>query len=259
MGKGNTTVTFITVVYNGVNELEPTIQSILSQTHQQFEYFIIDGGSTDGTVDLIKKYEAQITGWISEKDSGLYDAMNKGMKMGKGDYLWFMNAGDEVHSGDTLQKIVNHVNGQQSLVDFPLPDVIYGETEIINEKGNSVGLRRLKAPPHLTWKSLQWGMVVCHQSFLVKREKCSAYSLQYRFADDIDWMIRVLRSSHYILNSNLILSRFKAGGLSNKNIRKGLSERFRIMVHYYGFFRTCFSHLILGTRLFFYVLRHGRI
>src|ERR1043165_4728915 len=99
-------VTFITVVYNGVTELEPTIQSILRQTDRRFEYFIVDGGSTDGTLDLIKKYESQLTGWMSERDKGLYDAMNKGMHLGSGKYLWFMNAGDEVNEATTLQKIL---------------------------------------------------------------------------------------------------------------------------------------------------------
>ncbi|MCX6291996.1 MAG: glycosyltransferase family 2 protein [Bacteroidetes bacterium] len=253
-------VTFITVVYNGASELESTILSILSQTEKRYEYFIIDGGSTDGTVDLIKKYESKLTGWISEKDHGLYDAMNKGMLMGTGQYLWFMNAGDVVYSESTLEKIFASLDRLQTADHGRLPaDIIYGETEIINEAGSSVGLRRLQTPEKLNWKSLQWGMVVCHQSFLVKREKCLPYSRQYRFADDIDWMIRVLRNSETIHNSRLILSKFKAGGLSKQNIREGLKERFRIMTRNYGFFNTAFNHLVLGTKLFFYFLRHGRI
>jgi len=252
MERQNSLVTYITVVYNGVSELEATIKSILSQTEKRFEYFIIDGGSTDGTIDLIKKYESQLTGWQSEPDRGLYDAMNKGMKLGTGNYLWFMNAGDLVYSDETLQKIF-------SAIKEDTPDVIYGETEIINEKGISLGQRRLRAPEKLTWRSLQWGMVVCHQSFIVRREKCEPYNLHYRFAADVDWMIRVLKKSDNIYNAGITLCKFKSGGLTYKNIRHGLKERFRIMIKNYGFTRTLFNHAVLGTKLFFYYLRHRRI
>ncbi len=251
-------VTFITVVYNGVTELEQTIKSILAQTDKRFEYYIIDGGSTDGTLELIAKYKSQIAGFISEKDNGLYDAMNKGMKMGNGQYLWFMNAGDQVYSNQTLEKIFSseaNVPRPSSLV----PDIIYGETEILDKDGNSLGDRRLKAPKKLTWRSLQWGMVVCHQSFLVTREKCFQYNLEYTFAADIDWMIRILMQSTQVRNAELILCKFKSGGVSQKNIRHSLKERFGIMVHYYGFFTTLFNHVILGTKFFFYYLRHRRI
>ena len=277
-------VTFITVVYNGVSDLESTILSILAQTEKRFEYFIIDGGSTDGTIDLIKKYETQLTGWTSERDNGLYDAMNKGMKLGTGKYLWFMNAGDLVYEKDILEKLFSseattieqHLtrnkkqetrNERKEIKDqqqIPLSsqlttDVIYGETEIIDENGRSLGKRRLQAPAKLNWKSLQWGMVVCHQSFLVKREKCQTYNLHYHFASDVDWMIRVLRNSQYIHHSGMTLSKFKSGGLTYKNIRHGLKERFRIMVKNYGMVTTLFNHLILGIKLFFYYLPHRRI
>ncbi len=246
-------ITFITVVYNGVSELEATIKSILAQTEKRFEYFIIDGGSTDGTIDLIKKYESQLTGWKSERDKGLYDAMNKGMTFGAGEYLWFMNAGDLVYSDDTLQKIFS------SLKEKEEPGVIYGETEIIDETGKSLGQRRLKAPETLNWKSLQWGMVVCHQSFIVKRDLCEEYNLHYRFAADVDWMIRVLKKSKQVHNAGITLCKFKSGGLTYKNIRHGLKERFRIMVKNYGLIKTVFNHGVLGTKLFFYYLRNRRI
>jgi glycosyltransferase involved in cell wall biosynthesis len=258
----NPLITFITVVYNGVGELEPTIKSILAQTEKRFEYFIIDGGSSDGTTDIIRKYESQITGWQSEPDKGLYDAMNKGMNLGTGNYLWFMNAGDLVYDENTLKKI--SIQLQKTMDDErwtmeKTPDVMYGETEIIDEAGKPLGQRRLKAPEKLNWKSLQWGMVVCHQSFIVKREKCEAYDLRYRFAADVDWMIRVLKKSDYVHNTGITLCKFKSGGLTYKNIRHGLKERFRIMVKNFGLVTTLFNHGVLGTKLLFYYLRHGRI
>jgi len=257
-------VTFITVVYNGVSELEPTIKSILFQTEKRFEYFIIDGGSTDGTVELIKKYDTQLTGWISEPDQGLYEAMNKGMKLGTGKYFWFMNAGDLVYDVEMLAKIfilkgIKDEEQETKNKKQEMPDVIYGETEIIDEAGKSLGRRRLRAPGKLNWKSLQWGMVVCHQSFLVKREKCLPYDLHFRFAADVDWMIRVLRNCEYIMNSGMTLSKFKSGGLTYKNIRHGLKERYRIMVKNYGLIKTLFNHLVLGVKLVYYYLLHRRI
>ena len=244
------TVTFITVVFNGEKELEPTIQSIINQTYPYIEYVVIDGGSKDGTLDIINKYRHKISYFISEPDKGLYDAMNKGIKAASGDYIWFMNAGDLVYSNDTLEKIF--------AAKHSLPDVIYGETEMIDKSGTSIGMRRLKAPETLTWKSLQWGMVVCHQSFIVKREKCVLYDLQFRIASDINWMIEVLKKSENIYNSHLILAKFRTSGLSYNNIPTSLKERFRIMKKNYGFTHTVFNHTIIGAKFFWYVLQHGR-
>jgi glycosyltransferase involved in cell wall biosynthesis len=244
------TVTFITVVFNGEKELEPTILSIINQTYPHIEYVVIDGGSTDSTLDIIKKYRDKISYFISELDKGLYDAMNKGIKAATGDYFWFMNAGDLVYSSDTLEKIFANRNA--------FPDVIYGETEMIDKNGNSIGMRRLKAPETLSWKSLQWGMVVCHQSFIVKKDKCIPYDLHFRIASDINWMIEVLKRSEHIYNTHLILAKFRTSGLSYNNIPTSLKERFRIMKRNYGFTRTVFNHIIIGAKFFWYVLRHGR-
>src|SRR5688572_4810851 len=94
-------LSIITVVYNGEQLLEKTILSILNQTYTNIEYLIIDGRSKDRTVDIIKKYENKISYWVSEPDKGIYDAMNKGMNAAKGDYIWFINAGDVIHAQNT--------------------------------------------------------------------------------------------------------------------------------------------------------------
>lgn len=98
-------VTVITVVYNAKELLEETILSVLNQTYSNIEYIIVDGGSTDGTLDIIKKYQDKISKYISEPDQGIYDAMNKGMSLSKGQWLNFMNAGDSFYSNDVLQKV----------------------------------------------------------------------------------------------------------------------------------------------------------
>ena len=115
----------ITVTYNAAKVLEDTIQSIVTQTYKNLEYIIVDGGSTDETLDIIHKYQEHITTVISEPDQGLYDAMNKGIKLATGDYLCFLNAGDGLHEDDTLLQMVHSINGTA------LPGVLYGETFFI--------------------------------------------------------------------------------------------------------------------------------
>jgi len=244
-------ISIITVVFNGAKFLEETIKSIASQTYQNIEYIIIDGGSTDGTIDIIKKYESKITKWISESDKGIYYAMNKGLKMASGDYVWFMNAGDVIYSRQTLEDILK-ISSENTV------DVYYGETEEIDEQGNLVGMRRLKAPEKLTWKSLSMGMIVCHQSIIIRKKLCDEYNIKYRISADIDWIINALKKSKNIVNTHLILSKFQHGGLSRNNIMKGLKERFEIMGRNYGIMPTVFNHFVIGTKFFLFLLRNRR-
>jgi len=234
----------ITVTYNASPRLERTIQSIISQSYPDIEYIIIDGNSTDGTLALIKKYQSAITRCISEPDKGLYDAMNKGLKIASGDYVWFINAGDRLYSETTVREIVDLLeNGK-------LPDVIYGETEIIDKQGSSLGMRRLKAPENLSWKSFRMGMLVCHQSFLVKRSIAELYDLQYQFTADFDWCIRCLKKADTVFNTHLILSQFLEAGLSADNRKEALKERYRIMCENYGKFPTQIRHLWFALRFY---------
>lgn len=243
-------VSIVTIVFNGEKEIESTIQSVCSQTYSNIEYIIIDGASRDNTLSVVNKYKNRIAKIISEPDNGLYDAMNKGLANASGDYIWFMNAGDQIHDADVLSKIFSSLTS--------LPDVIYGETDMVDESGNIIGERRLKAPESLNWKSLQWGMVVCHQSFIAKRSLAAQYNLQYKIAADIDWMIATLKNAHSVHNAGIILSKFKTGGKSYKNIPKGLRERFNIMTKNYGFIKTLTNHFVLGIKFIIYVIRHRR-
>jgi glycosyltransferase involved in cell wall biosynthesis len=115
-------ITIITVVYNGVFTLEETILSVINQTYKNIEYIIIDGGSSDGTIDIIKKYEDKITYWISEPDNGIYDAMNKGIDKASGEYLLFIGADDCFITDNIIEKIFN---GIPNLPDFIYTNVLY--------------------------------------------------------------------------------------------------------------------------------------
>lgn len=242
----------ITVTYNASRWLERTIQSVLSQSYEDIEYIIIDGNSSDGTQDIIRKYESRIANWISEPDQGLYDAMNKGLERATGDYVWFINAGDEIHSTSTLSQLVSELDGKS-------PDILYGETEIIDINGNSLGMRRLRAPEKLNWRRFRMGMLVCHQSFIVRRDMAPTYDLAYHYSSDYDWCIRCLRASSSIENTHRTLSRFLETGMSTENRKDSLKERYRIMCKYYGKFPTQIRHLWFALRFYFSKLWKGRV
>lgn len=240
----------VTVVFNSEFVLENTIKSITEQEYKDIEYIIIDGGSTDGTIDIIKKYERFVSFWISETDNGIYDAMNKGLKKATGDYVWFLNAGDEIYSPDTLSFINTLVSDA---------DAYYGEVEYIDENGKDLGTRTLKKPPeNLSWKDLDKGMVVSHQSIIVKRDKAIYYNLNYKYCSDIDWMIRTLKNCQTIVNTKMILSKFLIGGYSKKNIIKSNRERFKILRNHFSLFKVLKSHVYLSMKFLKYYFTNKR-
>ena len=230
------TFSVITVTYNAADVIEDTIQSVISQTYHHIEYIIIDGQSTDGTMDIIQKYRDRIDTVVSESDKGLYDAMNKGMRRATGDYLCFLNAGDSFHEDDTLQWVAHNLTGAE------LPDIIYGETQLVNREGHFVRMRRLSAPEQLTWKSFKQGMLVCHQAFWPKRSLAPLYDLQYRFSADFDWCIRVMKKAHTLHNTHLTLIDYLDEGMTTRNRRASLWERFHIMNKHYGWLSTVLHH-----------------
>jgi len=250
----NSTLSIITVTYNASQWLERTILSVLSQSYPYIEYIIIDGGSTDGTVDIIKQYESGLTYWVSEPDKGLYDAMNKGLMKATGDYVLFINAGDTLYTTDTIQQVFNSIQNKNGL-----PDIIYGETMIVDGKGKPLGMRRLKAPDKLTWKSFRMGMLVCHQSFIAKRELAPLYDTQYRLIADYDWCIKCLKQSNTIHNTHLVLSNFLEEGVSSQNRKESLKERHQVMNKYYGKLSTALLHGWFAIRFYYAKWFKGRI
>jgi glycosyltransferase involved in cell wall biosynthesis len=243
-------ISIITVVFNSENLIEKTINSILSQTYRNIEYIIIDGNSKDNTLQIINKYSDNIACIISEPDKGLYDAMNKGLLKATGDYVCFLNSGDQLYSNNTIENVFGNLS--------EFPDIVYGETMIVDISGNELGLRRLKAPENLSWKSFKNGMLVCHQSIYIKRTIADYYNLNYRISADYEWVLKSLKKTKSIHNSNEILTRFLDGGINKKNIRKGLTERLKIMIKYYGMFPTVFNHVIIGVKFFWFWFKNKR-
>lgn len=244
----------ITITYNASRWVESTILNVLSQSYPNIEYIIIDGGSTDGTVDIIKQYASGVSYWVSEPDKGIYDAMNKGLQKATGDYVWFVNAGDSLYTSDTVQGVASLIQKKKVL-----PDIIYGETILIDEEGKSLGRRRLKAPDKLTWKSFRMGMLVCHQSFITKRSIAPLYDLTYRYSADFDWCIRCMKQAKRIYNTRMTLSNFLDGGVSTTQRKASLKERYDIMCRYYGVILASLFHVWFAIRFYFAKWVKGRV
>lgn len=243
-------VSIITVTYNAGDLLLNTLNSIKSQTYENVEYVIVDGKSTDNTIGIIKKNEKFISKWISETDKGLYDAMNKGVELATGDYIWFINAGDEIYSKDTLEKVFA---GSKDA------DAYYGDVQYIDEEGKNLGTRILKKPPKtLSWEDFKNGMVVSHQSIILKRKFAAKYNLDYKYCADLDWMIRSLKKCKTIVNTNLILSKFLIGGYSKENIIPSNKERFKILTKHFSLPAVLLSHIDMSFKFAKYYITNKR-
>ena len=243
-------VSIITVVFNSQDLIGKTIESINRQSSQNFELIVVDGGSRDNTLNILRNYSHAIDILISEPDQGIYDAMNKGLRLAKGRYVWFINSGDEIESTDTIKNI--ELKDQNA-------DIFYGETNYINSSGKVIGTRSelstRKLPDKLTWKSMKYGMVVSHQSILVKKSICKMYHLEYKCSSDIDWVIDALKKSKIIINCNQILSKYLVGGYSYGNAKKCWKERFKIYLKYYGLINSVLIHILIIIRAAFHRMK----
>lgn len=227
-------ISVITITYNAAAELPATIKSINEQTYPNFEHLIIDGASKDNTLEIARRNpDARI---ISEKDKGLYDAMNKGLRMAEGKYLIFLNAGDTFRSPETLSRYAEAAGK-----DY---DIIYGDTMIVDKTGEDIAPRHHSAPDILTYESFSHGMLICHQAFMVKKSIAPLYDLNYRFSADYDWTVKCIAATKPSSCCNLreITINYLSDGLTDNNKIKSLKERFRIMCKHYGTIKTLTSH-----------------
>lgn len=239
----------ITIVYNNVKDIERTMRSVLDQTYPNIEYIIVDGASTDGTKDIIYNYKSRLAQFISEPDKGIYDAMNKGLRLATGDYVLFMNSGDELYAPETVKEVFETAASA---------DIYYGETEMFNEKWESLGQRRHCAPEHFNWKSFKYGMSISHQAIYVKRNIAGPFNLKYRYSSDIDWIIRAAKNASSIVNTHMYVAKYLVGGISKKKHLASLKERFRIFTRYYGLVPNLINHIVIAANLAAYFVRHRK-
>lgn len=237
------TVSIITITYNAERFLERTIQSIIAQQATDYEYIVIDGASKDGTLNLIEQYKDHITTWISEPDRGLYDAMNKGLHQATGEYVWFMNAGDELYNSQTLAQLLGHI--QTTRADVYYSDALFVRDDNGQHSGSAVGLRSQVTPhtlPHqLTWRDMAFGMKVCHQAFVAKRAIAPDYLID-NLSADLDWEIRCLKAAQRVEYVPFILCKYLVGGLSVRQHRRSLMDRFNVLVTHFGLLPTLLNH-----------------
>lgn len=234
-------ISIITVVYNGEKYLEETIHSVFNQTYDNIEYIIIDGGSSDGTLDIIRKHEDVISYWVSEKDKGIYDAMNKGLQACSGEYVWFINAGDRIYETNIIENIL-HICCDA--------DIFYGDNQLIDEHGEKVKV--VRSPSAVTWKSFLHGMIVSHQAIIIRKSLVSLYDLQYKYVSDQDWVINALKKAEKICNVHAPLSKYLLGGFSDQNFNGCWNDKFKIVQKHYGFggyLLTLWYYLIARAKL----------
>jgi len=176
-------ISIITVVYNGEKHLEQTIESVLNQTYKNIEYLIIDGGSTDGTLDIIKSYESQLSKWISEPDEGLYDAMNKGIKMAKGKIIGIINS-DDWYDLNAIQLIVDAYTKDRD------KRIFHGDRMDVLSDGS----KKLKRFHPSKLKLVYYGMTYNHPSMFVHKDiyKAGVYNTKLRALSDFEFVLKNL-------------------------------------------------------------------
>lgn len=253
------TFSVVTITYNAAAVLRPTLDSVMMQDYPNVEHIIIDGASTDETLAIAKAYQKQsdeaenghVVKIQSEPDKGLYDAMNKGLRLATGDYIVFMNAGDRFPEADTLDKVMLAAvvgDGEER------PAVLFGNTDIIDDKGNFLYHRRLSPPERLTWRSFRYGMVVCHQAFYARTDiaRSLPYDTTFRYSADVDWCIRVMKEGerqHLLLrNIHAVVANYMEEGQTTIHHKDSLKERFEVMRRHYGLLTTVLLHAWFAVR-----------
>ena len=222
---GQPLVTVITVVLNGGQYLEQTVCSVLDQSYDNIEYIIIDGGSTDDTLDIIKKYEARIDYWVSEPDRGIYDAMNKGLVLANGELIGLLNAGD-YYEKEAIEASV------ESYVKHAVPGIYFGHTYLIQE---DLGLRYEYPARTEHWQ----GMGFCHPAMFAHREvyrQLGDYDLAYRFAADYAFILKALDQNVEMIPIGVFIVNYRNTGLSASNLAGSLKEIRTINRNHFGFF-----------------------
>ncbi|MDP3465854.1 MAG: glycosyltransferase family 2 protein [Sulfuricurvum sp.] len=219
----------ITVVYNGQENLDQTISSVLDQTYDNIEYIIIDGGSRDGTLDIIKKYEDKIDYWVSEPDGGIYKAMNKGAALATGDYIAFLNA-DDWYNPDSIESVA-------SAISMHHPDYIFGNVDIYADNTLDSTLKK-------QFEQYKFNTHFGHPALFVHTHHLltAPFSTDYKVIADYDFILELIAKKlhyHYLDKS---LTNFRLGGISSSaNLSK---EKFRLYYTRFGLIRAIYSYLL---------------
>ena len=251
----------ITVCYNSEKTIERTLRSVLCQTYTSIEYIIVDGYSTDATVEIIKKYASLFEKksieykWISEKDTGIYDAMNKGVSMASGDYLNFLNSDDCFSESEVLQKVSQELSKTKS-------DVLCGAVNFIIPQFND---KKKLSYPHVILKKMFFGMRCPHQGIFYNKNifiKIGNYDTFYKIIADQEHLLRIMIAGEKIITIPFIITDMYQGGISNIRTRESvftiLKEKRETLRKYYypryGILKTIFMHIFYEWKSYLYAM-----
>ena len=211
-------VSIITVCYNSVDTIEDTILSVRSQSYPHIEHIVVDGGSRDGTIDVIRKYDNQITRWISEPDKGIYDAMNKGIELASGEVIGTLNADDFYYSPEVISEVVQIL--QSHAVEIVFGDVVFVDPKNLNRVTRTYSAKNWRP------EKFAWGFMPPHPSCFVKRSCFHRYGMfktDYEIASDYELLIRFLLVNripyHYL---PLKMVKMRTGGVSTRNLNSNI-------------------------------------
>jgi glycosyltransferase involved in cell wall biosynthesis len=210
-------VTIITVAFNSEDTIERAVLSVLNQTYTNIEYIIIDGNSNDNSVNILNKYSHKFFKLISENDEGIYDAMNKGLKLATGDIICFLNSDDIYFNENTIIDVVSEFNNNKL-------DIVFGDVVFFKDDINKI--TRYYSSKFFNFKMLKYGLMPAHQSIFIKKnifEKYGNFSVNFKIAGDFDWVARVFKddfvSYKYV---EKIFVKMQVGGISTSGLKSKL-------------------------------------
>lgn len=216
-------VSVITVLLNAESVVEAAIQSVRMQRYPDIEHLIIDGGSVDKTLSIVNGLKTKNTVVVSEKDSGIYDAMNKGVRLASGDLVIFLNADDRLAQEHSISDLVEAFKIDKNL------DVVFGDAVVRDEAGDSY-----RSYSHIKRNNIGFEMV-CHQAIMARRalfQKIGGFDLSYKICADLDWLLRVVDSGAAYVHVPRLVTYYAAGGESDRSIERRIQEKKEILCRY---------------------------
>lgn len=226
-------LSLITVTYNSLSTLQATVASVLAQDFTNIEYIVIDGASTDGTASWLQENNQGITRWISEKDLGIYDAMNKGLQMATGEIVGFLHADDVFANSEILKNVMK-------LVEQNNADLLYGDLEYVSDQDSSKVIRYWKSGSY-SFSKLRKGWMPPHPTVYFKRNLIELYGYfdtSYSISADYEWLLRVLKSRLNVVYLPQVMIQMRVGGTSNRSlaniIRKSREDYRALRTHKIG-------------------------
>ncbi len=214
-------VSIITVTFNAKLDLEKTIQTIITQDYEDIEFIIIDGGSTDGTIEIIQKHQKDIAYWVSEPDNGIYDAMNKGINKATGEWINFMNAGDGFIGTNIVTMVLSQMPNEAEL--------IYGNTRFIDESGKELYIQKGRDVKDFLWKGIGFN----HNSLFCKTAlmKAHPFNTDYKIVADSEFLIWAQKEGRKFYHIDSLINYFMIGGISHNQAALRLIERWKLVSH----------------------------